>query len=402
MSRQAKPYKLPYNPLRLKQRLLDAGIAQGKLREKMKEFGYICSRPAINLAINRSYLPAKNPEGFKMAVEKALKNMGVATTGIWDAEAEERRPRKKATPRPTHTYYQDKPAGGQAENEEVTQMNYTKEYLDPQHLMHFGLEDDPFFDLDDHSEIWMSPQLKVAECHIYRTINGRGIIAVTGDYGMGKSTFLRHVVGKLQKDPKVIIVMPDRLDRKLMTGGMFTNAIIRNLGGKAMPKSAEDRDALAKKLLESHMRSGVRSVLLLDEGHDLKEEIFIALKRLWDSGAIFKLIAVVLVGTGGIDENGNVFGLRGMIEHNPYVREFAERCYMMDLGRLNGNMVDYLDYRFKRVGRPVREVFSQDALALLTQKARTPQLANNIAIRAMQNAYADGKTRVEFDHVNDV
>jgi len=74
----------------------------------------------------------------------------------------------------------------------------------------------------------------------------------------------------------------------------------------------------------------------------------------------------------------------------------------MDLGKLNGNIVDYLDYRFRKVGRPVREIFTDDALALVAQKAQTPQLANNVAMRAMQLAYQDGKSQVHFDHMNDV
>jgi len=281
-------------------------------------------------------------------------------------------------------------------------MNYTKEFLEDAHLQHFGLKEDPFYDLEDHSSIWMSPQLRAAERHVMRCVKGRGIMAVTGDFGMGKSTFLRHVLGKLFKDPQVRVVMPDRQDRELMTGGMFTNAIIRALGSGKMPSGGDERDALAKRLLEQNMRAGVYTVLIVDEAHDLRERIFIALKRLWDSGAIFKLIAIILIGAGGIDENNQVWGLKGQIERNPYLREFAERCYMIDLGRLNGNMVDYLDFRFKKCGRSVREIFSDEALALLAEKARTPQLANNIAMRALQNAYRDGRVKIGWHHVNDV
>jgi type II secretory pathway predicted ATPase ExeA len=397
MSRQAKPYRLPNRPIGLKRRLADAGISHAKIAEKVTNEGCKCSRTLLNLLINKGDLPKRGTAGFKKALEKVLADMGVSASAIWEYEPEDRQPPKRLQPKKGHKYYFE-----EEKKEEAKQpMNYTKVYLESDHLIHFGLEDDPFFDFDDHTEIWMSPQLKAIERHAYRTVKGRGILAVTGDFGSGKSTLLRHLLVKLQADPFVRLIMPDRLDRERMTGSMFTNDIIRTLGGTKMPTSSEERDRLAKQLLEKNMKSGVYSVLVIDEAHDLKEKIFIALKRLWDSGAIFKLIAIILVGAGG-GEGGKVWGLRGMIEHNPYLKEFSERCYLVDLGKLNGSIIDYLDYRFRKVGRPVREIFTDGALSLLAQKAQTPQLANNVAVRAMQIAYRDGKSQVHFDHMNDV
>lgn len=404
-AKQASPYRMPYCPLKLKRRLMDAGISQEKLKEEVNRRGVKSSRPQINLVINKGYLPVTETEAFKEAVESALKCLSVSTEGIWEYEPEERMPAQNMPPRNYHRASGvsiPRPDEGAANKEEVKKVNYTKEYLNPEEIVHFGLEDDPFFDLDDHRDIWVSPQLKVAERQVMRTIKSHSIIAITGNYGAGKSTFLRHILSKLLNDKTVRIVMPDRLDRDMMTGGLLTEEIITQLSGQdqKLPRSAGQRDRKAKKLLDDNMKSGIHTVLVIDEAHDLREHIFIALKRLWDSGMIFKLIAIVLVGAGGRDESG-VWGLRGMIEHNPYIKEFAERCYMADLGKLNGNMGDYLDYRFRKVGRSVHDVFTDDALELLRQRVKTPQLANNIAVRAMKNAYEDGKTMVGFDHVND-
>lgn len=402
MSRTAKVYDMPYRPLRLKRRLLDGGLSQAALMKALNEKGYECSRPLINLVVNKGYMPDREPEEFRRLVEEGLKDKGLSTDSIWESEPDDTRPAKNRAPRKLHGI--PLPGSGterKTTEEEVQNMNYTKEYLEPDEIVHFGLEDDPFFDLDDHKDIWMSAQLKVAERQVWRTIKSRGIIAITGNYGMGKSTFLRHVVSGLLGDKTVRIIMPDRLDRDMMTGGLLTEEIISQLGGTAMPRSAGQRDKVAKRLLEDNMKSGVYTVLAIDEAHDLKEKIFISLKRLWDSGMIFKLIAIVLIGAGGRDDAGKNWGLRGMIEGNPYIKEFAERCYVVDLGKLNGNMSDYLDYRFRKVGRAAGEIFTPDALALLSQRAKTPQMANNVAVRAMKNAYQDGKTTVHFDHVND-
>lgn len=404
MSKPNKVYSMPYSPLRLKRRLSDSGLSQASLMKALNEKGYECSRPLINLVVNKGYIPDRAPEEFRNLVEEVLKGKGLSADSIWETEPDERRPAKNRAPRKLRNIPLPGEGTGterKTTGEEAKKMNYTKEYLEPEEIVHFGLEDDPFFDLDDHKDIWMSAQLKVAERQVWRTIKSRGIIAITGNYGMGKSTFLRHIISKLLGDKTVRIIMPDRLDRDMMTGGLLTEEIISQLGGTKMPRSAGQRDKVAKKLLEDNMKSGVYTVLAIDEAHDLKEKIFISLKRLWDSGMIFKLIAIVLIGAGGRDDAGKNWGLRGMIEGNPYIKEFAERCYMVDLGKLNGNMSDYLDYRFHKAGRRASEIFTSDALAHLAQRAKTPQIANNIAVRAMKIAYQDGKTTVHFDHVND-
>ena len=166
-----------------------------------------------------------------------------------------------------------------------------------------------------------------------------------------------------------------------------------------MPRNGGEKDALAKRLLEENVKMGTNPVLILDEAHDLQEEAFIALKRLWDSGMIFKLLSIILVGQGGVNRYSANYGLKRNLEENMWVREFSERCYVVDLGSLNGSMAQYLDYRFKKIGGNINKSFSDKALHLLAKRADVPQLANNIAIRAMQNAYRDGKTQVLPEHV---
>ena len=39
MSRQAAPYAMPYHPIRLKRRLIDAGLSQEKVKERSERGG---------------------------------------------------------------------------------------------------------------------------------------------------------------------------------------------------------------------------------------------------------------------------------------------------------------------------------------------------------------------------
>lgn len=278
-------------------------------------------------------------------------------------------------------------------------MNYTKSYLDDEVLSHFALESDPFYDIMDFTDVWVSPRLKVIERRVYDTVRRHGIMAIIGDIGAGKTTFLRYVLSKMLKEKNIKIIYPDRMDRKMLNGSALTQAVITQLGGQRIPRAAVERDALAKRLLDENVRMGTNPVLVLDEAHDLREEAYIALKRLWDSGMIFKLLSIILVGQGGTDSQNISYELKDRLENNPFIREFAERCYVIDMGSLNGSMAQYLEFRFKKGGGDVKKVFSDKALHALSKRADVPQLANNIAIRAMNQAYKDGKFQVLPEHV---
>jgi len=371
--------------IRLKERLRQAGICQADLARELK-----LSRPLINVCCERGYLPP-SIEDFKEKVEAFLRARKVACAGIWQVE-----------PEPTRGKQPRKFRISNFEKKEVkAEMNFTKEYLTEEELRHFHLEGDPFFDLEDYQDIYKSPQLKVVERKFWETIKRHGIMAVVGEVGSGKSTLLRHILGRMMKDRSVRLIMPDAIDRERLCGSNITQAVISQMDCTKVPRFAVERDKLAKRMLEESVRAGSDPVLVIDEAHDLRPEAIIGLKRLWDSGMIFKLLSVIILGQGGEDSRG-AWGLKGALLFHNALREFAERCYLVDLGSMNGSMADYLDWRFSRTGGKVRKIFSDDALKMLVKKAPQPQAANNVAMRAMKLAYRDGSLTVTKDHVADV
>lgn len=279
--------------------------------------------------------------------------------------------------------------------------NKTKEFLDPEHITHFKLKADPFFDLGDHRAIWTNDKLDKIKHLIGLTAQSQGIMVLTGDYGAGKSTMLRHVLRDLMTDCVTKIIMPDRLDRKALKGDMLTLAIIDQMGtpGMRVPSSTVRRDKMVKDLLTKAIQRGEQPFMVIDEAHDLQSGIFIALKRLWDSGLIFRNIGILLVGSGGVDSDGCPWGLRWEIEGNPELKEFAERTRLVDMGRLADGLTDYLSWRFSMVDSSLEAVFEADAVAVLAERAQTPQLLGILAIRAMREAYLDGAAKVTVENV---
>jgi type II secretory pathway predicted ATPase ExeA/DNA-binding XRE family transcriptional regulator len=388
-------------PIRLKERLREAGIKQAELAREVE-----LSRPLINAVCERGYIPP-SIEDFKERIEAALKKWKIAVAGIWqiDQGAEIGRLRMPRQGRNFRSQISDGRFNNGAKKntakEVKREMNFTKDFLTEEEIRHFVLNGDPFFDLDDHSEIYKSPQLKVVERKFLEVIKRHGIMAIVGEVGSGKSTLLRHIIGRLMKDRSTRMIMPDSIDRERLNGTNITQAVISQMGCERVPRFAVERDKLAKKMLEESVRTGADPVLVIDEAHDLKPQAIIALKRLWDSGLIFKLLSVIIIGQGGEDSRG-AWGLKGSLLFHSQLKEFAERCYLVDLGVMNGSMGDYLEWRFSRAGGKVRKIFTDDALKMLVKKAPQPQVANNVAMRAMKLAFRDGALQVTKEHVADV
>ncbi len=279
-------------------------------------------------------------------------------------------------------------------------MHLFNEDLTSDDLKHFGLSEQPFDFLDQYDRIWMSPSMRTALAEIKRAIKRHRIFLLAGEVGSGKTSILRHLVAGLMKDSSNRLIWPDILDKKRLTGNHIVEMVLRDLGKTELPRSAARRMAMIRTDLEAAVSGGVNPILIIDEAHDLTGPVFVALKRLWDSGVLFRLLTILVVGQGGHDENGRPFGVVEELQVNPAVREFAERCQLVDLGRLNGNFASYIDYRLKEVGSSAAQVFEPGALAALAKRVRTPLSANILAVRAMKECKKDGKKLVSADHVN--
>lgn len=398
MRHEAKVWGMKSRPIRLKSRLAEAGIRQVELA---RELGL--SRSLINTCCERGYIPPSIKD-FKEQVEKFLRARRIAVAGVWQIDQDARAGVVKM---PRHggrlREYGGRPhrVAPTTTKEEVKEMNFTKDFLTEEEIRHFVLTGDPFFDLDDHTEIYKSPQIKVVERKFFEVVKRHGIMAICGEVGSGKSTLLRHILGRMMKDRSIRLIMPDSIDREKLDGSNIIQSVISQLGAAKVPQFVAARDKLAKTMLEESLRAGADPVLVIDEAHDLKPESIIALKRLWDSGMIFKLLSVIIIGQGGEDSRG-AWGLKGALLFHNQLKEFAERCYLVDLGTMNGSMGDYLEWRFSKVGGKVRKIFTDDALKMLVKKAPQPQVANNVSMRAMKLAFRDGALQVTKEHVADV
>jgi type II secretory pathway predicted ATPase ExeA len=375
---------------------------QGALSAALKKAGHAYSRSLVNRTCNYGSLPKRQPDRYRNAINQVLTAHGFDAASAWQPQNENALLSDPPTKVDAHEGLQSRSqsSGDKTPLEDYSMANKTKEYLEPEMLRHFNLKDDPFFDLGDHRAIWLNERLERIKHRIFLRSQNQGMMVITGDFGSGKSTLLRHVLREMLSDPRYHVIMPDRLDRKAMRGDALSLSIVDQMSppGAHVPASAVRRDRLSRTLLTKAIQRGEYPILVIDEAHELNEDIFIALKRLWDSGLIFRNVAILLAGAGGIDDKGRPWGLRWQIEGNSDLREFAERAELIDLGRLAECLPDYLAWRFTAVGGDIGTVFESEALAELVERGGTPQRLGNLAIRAMREAYLDGALKVTVEH----
>src|SRR5574343_350365 len=171
----------PNKPLRLKQRLAEAGRSPGWLAEEVTKKGYKISRATMWGVINKQYRTSEY-DRLKKIVEEVLTDNKISIQGIWNylpgAEYKMHRVRphgfRHRAFHPLHPRQRGTIAvpllrgiKGEKISQKEEEMNYTKLYLEDEILRHFGLESDPFYDILDFTDIWVSPRLKVVERRVY-------------------------------------------------------------------------------------------------------------------------------------------------------------------------------------------------------------------------------------------
>jgi type II secretory pathway predicted ATPase ExeA len=367
-------------PLELKNILAKGGVEQAELARRLTnpKTGRPLSKAGLSAVVNQGVFPKRFPE-FKKQVEAEMKRLGLPTEGVW-------KPAKSN--------------GQGAKEKEVEIVNVPKVSLDSRTLQHFGLADDPFAEPEDFRRVWLSGPLEALSNTLAGAVRKRRLVALWGDVGSGKSTVLRYTLSRLYEDHKVKLIFPNCMDRKRFDGEVIISEILRDQQVRAHHLGLAERNFAAVSALERMVQDGVSTALIIDEAHDMTARAIVDLKRLWDSAALFKLLAIVLVGQGGETKDGKSWGLKHLLMHTSEVREFTERTTVLGMPRTqNGQLRSYLEWRFKEAAGELDRVFEPAAVAALGQRTNSLQLANNLAALAMIVCVQNGQPRVTAEMV---
>lgn len=397
-------YQLAFEPVILKELCVDCGISQTKIGVHTG-----LSRPSINLTFNRGYIPKEQPD-FKEKVESMIRQHPRAmqwliarqlkVEDIWEPAGKDLRNASPAADNQKMWSTRRQPVMIPGNPEQLIN-SVEVEMISSEAMKYFKIFRNPFIDdIQKDTDIFMSEEHRYIEAAMIDAARHGGFLAVIGEVGSGKSVMRRKVVEQLKKDGDVIVIFPQMIDKTRVNAASICDAIIMDLSEAKPALKLEAKTRQVHKLLLERAKQGFRSVLIVEEAHDLHTNTLKYLKRFYElEDGYRKLLGIILVGQ---TELKNIFNETTHIE----MREVIRRIQTAEIKGLNGNTRDYLSLKFKRINAKIDDIFDDSAFAALSARLTTkdrrnqtishayPLIVNNYAARAMNMAYEMGEKKV--------
>lgn len=243
----------------------------------------------------------------------------------------------------------------------------------------YGLRERPFTILPDPSFLYFGRAHSLAYAMLeYGLASPGGFTVITGDIGCGKTTLIRHLLGRLGPEIRAGLISNAQEGSGELLRWVLLAFGIDYRGGDAV----ELFDRLDRFLIEEYAR-GRRTVLIVDESQNLPPHRLEELRMLSNVNTDKdQLLQLVLVGQPQ---------LRALLRR-PDLLQFSQRVtadYHID-PLPAGESARYIAHRLNVAGR--REpLFTADACALIHDVARgVPRVMNVLADAALVYGYAEG------------
>jgi general secretion pathway protein A len=256
----------------------------------------------------------------------------------------------------------------------------------------FGLEDTPFTLTPDPRFIVFTPSYNEVLASLYYGLeNAKGLIVLTGEVGTGKTTALRWILRRLDSSVLAAYVFNPRLSID-----EFYHHVTQMLNIKDWTNKAELLQVMGKVLEERHRR-GLRTVLIIDEAHELSDYVLEEIRLLMNfESDNAKHLQIVLTGQPELREKLNQSNLRQLKQR------VALRCKMHALPNVD-EVERYITERLLIGGSDQPNIFTPGAIDFIFQCSEgIPRQINNLCDNAMLAAYAAGEQIIGRQTIEEV
>jgi general secretion pathway protein A len=245
----------------------------------------------------------------------------------------------------------------------------------------FKLEDTPFTLTPDPRFIVFTPSYNEVLASLYYGLeNAKGLIVLTGEVGTGKTTALRWILRRLDSSVLAAYIFNPRLSID-----EFYHHVTQMLDIKDWNNKAELLSEMGKKLEDRHNR-GLRTVLIIDEAHELSDYVLEEIRLLMNfESDSAKHLQIVLTGQPELRDKLNQPNLRQLKQR------VALRCNMHSLPTVE-EVERYITERLLIAGSEQPNIFTPGAVDYLYQCSEgIPRQINNLCDNSMLSAYAAGQ-----------
>lgn len=325
------------------------------------------SAPAMSKLVQHGAWPIrKEREVVQRAITEFLKQHGAteedvaALFGIINTPAAD----AEAQPKPT----------------EEQPMFIRRQSLFPETRRHFGLTANPFLnDIQGVQDVYLSKDGRYVLESMYQVARNGGFLAVLGQSGAGKTVLKLALQQRLvDENQPVIVIEPYVLGMedndkkgKTLRSTHIAEAILHAVSPDTkVLASPEARFRQVDKALRASRRASHAHALIIEEAHCLSMVLLKHLKRYLElRDGMGSLLSIILVGQPELGGK--------LSESNYEVREVVQRCEVVNIPAMNGNLGEYLAFKFGRAGvKELGKIITEDGLDALRARLAAPNGMN--------------------------
>lgn len=261
------------------------------------------------------------------------------------------------------------------------------------YLDFYGLKENPFTLVTEPRFLYYSESHCEALAHLlYGVREKKGIIAMFGEAGTGKTTLIKATLALLQKSRVVASVI---MNPMLGTADELLDAILQGFRITARGKSPLEKTAILQQFATQEARAGRIVVILVDEAQELSRHVLEQLRLLSNlEDQNEKLLQIVLSSQPEFRDKLEEHEFRAMRQR------ITVRCR---LHALNAQETwRYLYHRLAIAGGQT-EIFTPEAVEqMFTYSTGIPRILNGLADNCLLAGFSRGFPQVSGDVVEQV
>lgn len=257
------------------------------------------------------------------------------------------------------------------------------------YLDYFGLTRFPFSIAPDPDLLYLSPAHQEALAHLNYALTGHGgLICLTGEVGMGKTTLCRAFIEQVPSTVNIAYIFNPMLSATELLQSICQELEVSCVdnNGQLLQSNKQLIDRLYQALIVRYGR-GEKVICIIDEAQSMPAPLLEQIRLLTNLETNKdKLLTLILVGQPELQKTLTQHNIRQLDQR------ITARCHLKSMAYKQ--LKPYLAHRLRQAGTE-QELFDESALQTIWKAANgTPRLINSIADRALLGAYATSKHQV--------
>lgn len=247
----------------------------------------------------------------------------------------------------------------------------------------FSLTQLPFSKQMEPSHLFMHPQFLEFTKRLSLLCENRGIGLFTGEVGCGKSTAIRSVLESLSTQTHRVVYLYRGLDNI----GTFYSQVACELAIVPRYRKSDVANQVLTAIAELFTQQKIQTVLVIDEAHLLKADIFDEIRLLhnncYDS---CDYLTTALVGQPPLKK------IIALTKYLPLRQRISVAGHINALSKEEA--YNYFKHHLKTVNADQKIFLDNARETIVTASKGVPRMINTLALKAMHHAAVDKKLSV--------